>query len=422
MFAPKHRRRAFTLIELLVVIAVIAILIALLLPAIQAARDAARRNTCKNNLKQIGLGLHNYHDRYRTFPPAVQFATPFGAGSGAAGYKSWVPPLMPYIEEESLLSSMNLGPGKNLTSVNAAGVFINGSSYAEELAGGAPRGTSVPISLLQCPSESRLDTKYRMYLGTNSFSKQPKDYQMFARSNYGVNACMTWPWNYPNGDDAHPNYHAKGVPACGYPNQDFWSMHSSSSWRTRGVMGPNVSVPIGKITDGTSHTILLTELKVGYNELDPRGTWAPACPGCNALWHHGMDGPNSAVSGDYLSGGYATGVLSLMDGTDKFAKLDVLANENLTINETSTRDGSIGISAGFARGSHSGGVFACMVDGSVTFISDFIEHGKEGGYWEYEVTDDQLTGASGAPPRFKTWERLNASADGLIIDDGLLEP
>ncbi len=65
-----HRRRAFTLIELLVVIAIIAVLIALLLPAVQAAREAARRSQCRNNLKQIALAAHNYHDVNNTFPPA----------------------------------------------------------------------------------------------------------------------------------------------------------------------------------------------------------------------------------------------------------------------------------------------------------------------------------------------------------------
>ncbi|MFM8475111.1 MAG: DUF1559 domain-containing protein, partial [Planctomycetaceae bacterium] len=94
-------RRAFTLIELLVVIAIIAILVALLLPAVQQAREAARRTQCKNNLKQIALALHNYHDVHSTFPPAnvVRFDPvdgPYGDGW------TWHARILPFLEQTNL--------------------------------------------------------------------------------------------------------------------------------------------------------------------------------------------------------------------------------------------------------------------------------------------------------------------------------
>jgi prepilin-type N-terminal cleavage/methylation domain-containing protein len=103
------RRSAFTLVELLVVIAIIGVLVALLLPAVQAARESARRSQCTNNIKQIVLGIHNFHDTHGTVPPPVHFAptgTPGGTGGFGQGW-GWLMFMLPYIEQKNLHDQIN---------------------------------------------------------------------------------------------------------------------------------------------------------------------------------------------------------------------------------------------------------------------------------------------------------------------------
>ena len=135
-----NSRRAFTLIELLVVIAIIAILIALLLPAVQQAREAARRSTCKNNLRQIGLALHNYHDTHRVFPPgwiAVDLTTnTASAHEGVSGF-GWQTMILPLIDQAALYNQIDFNTSI-LDSTNAIA-----------------RSTVLPV--FRCPSDPAPD-------------------------------------------------------------------------------------------------------------------------------------------------------------------------------------------------------------------------------------------------------------------------
>jgi prepilin-type N-terminal cleavage/methylation domain-containing protein len=136
MYAAIHRppkARAFTLVELLVVIAIIGVLVALLLPAVQAAREAGRRSSCANNLKQIGLAVHNFHDTQKELPPAT-LRDPQGGGN----YATWGIFIMPYLEAENLHKVFDLS------------LAINNGSQPQD------PGRRTPLKVYICPTRRSL--------------------------------------------------------------------------------------------------------------------------------------------------------------------------------------------------------------------------------------------------------------------------
>lgn len=211
------RGSGFTLIELLVVIAIIAILIALLLPAVQQAREAARRSQCKNNLKQLGVALHNYMDTHRVFPPGYVQAPPT-----THNQSTWILQLFPYIDQAVLYNKANLNLNFGSTSTSSPNFIV----------------TSTPVTSLICPSDV---TNNVLAFGT------------YARGNYGAN----------NGIGPLLNFDNTTSPP--------WSPNPT----IRAKVGPfecNSRVASQDFTDGMSNTILIGELrKGGPNANDMRG-------------------------------------------------------------------------------------------------------------------------------------------------------
>ena len=135
------RAHGFTLIELLVVIAIIAILIALLLPAVQQAREAARRSTCKNNLKQIGLAMHNYHDTHSVLPPGL-FGYHNGDLAGGLKRSCWMQQILPFIDQANLYNQIAPYADSN-TFANAVPANIRNSLIPSLMCPSDPAGPAL---------------------------------------------------------------------------------------------------------------------------------------------------------------------------------------------------------------------------------------------------------------------------------------
>jgi prepilin-type N-terminal cleavage/methylation domain-containing protein/prepilin-type processing-associated H-X9-DG protein len=311
----KRQRFGFTLIELLVVIAIIAILIGLLLPAVQKIREAAARMQCSNNLHQIALAAHNYHDANNNFPPAGIFGPPTKPGCGP-GYNSGPSTsglfyLLPYIEQDNLYKLYDQVEGQQ----------YQGTTTAPRAGKNDVVGQSVVPTYL-CPSDG--NTKVQIIGGCL------------------ISPLLPWASPFPL-DTGGTNYVFNG----GAGNS--WSFYNELVAKNYmadhgGVFGPNSKTTLPSISDGTSNTFMLGEV----------------------LW---VDHANNANVGNGQGGkpawvvGYATNI-TFQTGSG------INANwlcKGPTITVPTSACGSPRAAALQSR--HSGGVNIALCDGSVRFLS-----------------------------------------------------
>jgi len=355
-----RRHSAFTLIELLVVIAIIAVLIALLLPAVQAAREAARRAQCTNNLKQFGLGLHNYHSSNDTLP----------WGSGPWGWNdiAMEPLLLPYIEQTTMWNAMNFNDGDN-TDANGINPALPDTPNNRTV-------QTIQVSMFLCPSDTnRLS-------GTNTAS--PTLGKPYGHLNY-VGSCGSAPmstfwlttfdgiFKWVGGDEFLP---------------DHVTLRSGSPQPGKGS-----TVGFRDIIDGLSNTAMMSERIMGFGNTSagpPVGVADPLTPTSTL---YSVAGSPSGASADNNPGQTASGGLGyyyrckqispLTTGTIDDTPFGALwwdgyprssrYNHVMTPNMWSCANGGgATVGAYTAASRHPGGVNTLLADGSVKFIKTSI--------------------------------------------------
>jgi prepilin-type N-terminal cleavage/methylation domain-containing protein/prepilin-type processing-associated H-X9-DG protein len=331
---PSIPRRAFTLIELLVVIAIIAILIALLLPAVQQAREAARRTQCKNNLKQIGLALHNYHDSFNTFPPGY-ISNSNNTSAYWQGW-SWSTMLLPQFDQAPLYNNFSNFFSTGMVSAVTSGVYN-------------PVVTNNNLTAMRCPSDTgQQSVAYVDVVPTVAGS--PTTYSnLFGRSNYVGN--VGWWINTANGNS--PTGIVDGLPIL---VQNY-----------RGVFGENSKTGLQMMTDGSSNALLVGER---YSPV-ALGQSSPGQPVGHAAWA----GAGNRLTADGLSlvlGDTAGLQLSPNATATKIGTGSTSSILSYQINGNNKSSSSRGQTTGFGS-MHTGGAHFLMGDGSVRFLTENLD-------------------------------------------------
>jgi prepilin-type N-terminal cleavage/methylation domain-containing protein/prepilin-type processing-associated H-X9-DG protein len=349
------RRRGFTLIELLVVIAIIAVLIALLLPAVQAAREAARRMQCVNNLKQIGLALHNYNDTNGSFPMGSgNCGVPFPAMFSKSGLSIHTA-ILPQLELRTLYDNMNFANGadENFTRPSTA---VNTTVY------------SAQVKTFLCPSDPSGGSAW---IASNNY------YGSLGTSTYFTNSGFsTWP---------------AAAPMATLPST--------------GLFAYQQSYGIPSVVDGTSNTIAFCESTVG----NPNGTLGQnnigmtgiAAAGASAQFLDASSGANQAATLAALAGcdtawTNRTGSvddqrgLNWYHGSIAFTLFNTVAPPNTSKWTYCSNNSASTSTFSEADSYHNGGVNTLFADGSVRFLKNSINRA--------------------------TWWALGTKANGEVID------